>query len=178
MPRLVPLAAIAALTLGATAQSASAAQVFATFYIATPDGPGPKVGSAIIKDSDQGAVIQLNLNGLPPGEHGFHVHDHGSCAPVMRDGMPMPAGGAGGHYDPDLAGRHAGPVGNGHRGDLPFIVVAADGTDRETLVAPRIRDVARLVGHSLMIHAGGDNYADQPAPLGGGGPRLACAVVQ
>lgn len=29
-----------------------------------------------------------------------------------------------------------------------------------------------------MIHAGGDNYADQPAPLGGGGPRLACGVIE
>jgi Cu-Zn family superoxide dismutase len=28
-----------------------------------------------------------------------------------------------------------------------------------------------------MIHAGGDNYADQPAPLGGGGARIACGVI-
>jgi Cu-Zn family superoxide dismutase len=29
-----------------------------------------------------------------------------------------------------------------------------------------------------MVHAGGDNYADQPEPLGGGGPRVACGVVK
>jgi superoxide dismutase, Cu-Zn family len=28
-----------------------------------------------------------------------------------------------------------------------------------------------------MIHAGGDNYADQPQPLGGGGARIACGVI-
>jgi Cu-Zn family superoxide dismutase len=28
-----------------------------------------------------------------------------------------------------------------------------------------------------MIHAGGDNHADHPAPLGGGGMRIACGVV-
>jgi superoxide dismutase, Cu-Zn family len=28
-----------------------------------------------------------------------------------------------------------------------------------------------------MIHAGGDNYADAPKPLGGGGARVACGVV-
>jgi Cu-Zn family superoxide dismutase len=28
-----------------------------------------------------------------------------------------------------------------------------------------------------MIHAGGDNHAEHPAPLGGGGPRIACGVV-
>jgi hypothetical protein len=33
-------------------------------------------------------------------------------------------------------------------------------------------------GRSLLIHAGGDNYADQPAPLGGGGARVACGVIK
>jgi Cu-Zn family superoxide dismutase len=33
-------------------------------------------------------------------------------------------------------------------------------------------------GKALMIHAGGDNYADQPKPLGGGGDRIACGVIQ
>ena len=28
-----------------------------------------------------------------------------------------------------------------------------------------------------MIHAGGDNYSDTPAPLGGGGARIVCGVV-
>jgi putative ABC transport system substrate-binding protein len=28
------------------------------------------------------------------------------------------------------------------------------------------------------IHAGGDNYSDQPAPLGGGGARIACGVAK
>jgi Cu-Zn family superoxide dismutase len=28
-----------------------------------------------------------------------------------------------------------------------------------------------------MLHAGGDNYADQPAALGGGGGRMACGIV-
>ena len=31
---------------------------------------------------------------------------------------------------------------------------------------------------ALMLHAGGDNYSDQPAPLGGGGARMACGVAQ
>jgi Cu-Zn family superoxide dismutase len=29
-----------------------------------------------------------------------------------------------------------------------------------------------------MIHAGGDNYADAPAPLGGGGPRIVCGLIE
>jgi Cu-Zn family superoxide dismutase len=33
-------------------------------------------------------------------------------------------------------------------------------------------------GRSIVIHAGGDNYSDQPAPLGGGGARIACGVAK
>jgi len=29
-----------------------------------------------------------------------------------------------------------------------------------------------------MIHAGSDNYADEPKPLGGGGSRVACGVIE
>ena len=169
---------VAALALGLSAQAAAAATAFANLYLATPDGRGAAVGSAIFTEGGSGAHIRLNLHGLPPGEHGFHVHSKGSCDPNMKDGQPVAAGAAGGHHDPDLTGHHEGPAGHGHLGDLPYLTVAADGTDHETLEAPRILDVASLKGHALVIHAGGDNYADQPAPLGGGGARIACGVIQ
>jgi Cu-Zn family superoxide dismutase len=56
------------------------------------------------------------------------------------------------------------------------VTVAADGTVKASLTAPRIKDVTALRGHALMLHAGGDNYTDTP-PLGGGGARLACGVL-
>ena len=28
-----------------------------------------------------------------------------------------------------------------------------------------------------MVHMGGDNHSDHPAPLGGGGARVACDVI-
>jgi len=45
------------------------------------------------------------------------------------------------------------------------------------LVVPHLT-VADVKGRSIMIHAGGDNYSDQPAPLGGGGARIACGVAK
>jgi Cu-Zn family superoxide dismutase len=45
------------------------------------------------------------------------------------------------------------------------------------VVAPHLK-VDDLQGHSIMIHMGGDNYSDQPAPLGGGGARIACAAFK
>jgi Cu/Zn superoxide dismutase len=38
--------------------------------------------------------------------------------------------------------------------------------------------VADVRGHSIMIHAGGDNYSDQPELFGGGGARIACGVAK
>jgi len=45
-----------------------------------------------------------------------------------------------------------------------------------TRLAPHLK-VRDLHGHALMIHAGGDNYDDTPAPLGGGA-RIACGVIK
>jgi Cu-Zn family superoxide dismutase len=83
---------------------------------------------------------------------------------------------AGGHLDPAKTGKHLGPEGKGHLGDLPVLTVASDGTARQAVVAPRLK-MADLHNRALMIHAGGDNYADEPEPLGGGGARIACGVV-
>jgi superoxide dismutase, Cu-Zn family len=32
-------------------------------------------------------------------------------------------------------------------------------------------------GRSFVVHEGGDNFSDQPKPLGGGGARIACGTV-
>ncbi len=83
---------------------------------------------------------------------------------------------AGGHLGPAKTGRHGEPWGDGHLGDLPGLVVLGDGQATYPVLAPRLTldDVKR---RSLMIHVGGDNHADHPAPLGGGGARLACGVI-
>ncbi|MFP5305560.1 MAG: superoxide dismutase family protein, partial [Gammaproteobacteria bacterium] len=47
---------------------------------------------------------------------------------------------------------------------------------RQPVLAPRI-EPQQIEGHALMIHAGGDNYSDQPQKLGGGGARIACGVA-
>jgi Cu-Zn family superoxide dismutase len=160
------------------AAGAMAAELRADMHRATPSGPGEAVGTVAIADGAQGAVVRTDLKGLPPGQRGFHIHEHGSCEPGPVNGKIQPAGAAGGHFDPRDTSRHAGPHGDGHLGDLPVLQVAPDGTARETLAAPRIRDVSVLRGRTVMIHAGGDNYSDRPEPLGGGGGRIACGVLQ
>jgi hypothetical protein len=49
--------------------------------------------------------------------------------------------------------------------------------DIKAVTVPHLT-LADVKGRSIMIHVGGDNYSDQPAPLGGGGARIACGVVK
>lgn len=157
---------------------AGAAELRAEMKKATPTGPGEAIGTVTITDSAAGAVVKTQLRELPAGPHGFHVHENGSCEPTTANGQPVPAGGAGGHFDPQKAGKHEGPEGAGHLGDLPLLQAGTDGAANQTLAAPHIKDVAALKGKAVMIHAGGDNYSDQPAALGGGGSRIACGMLE
>ncbi|MDQ8031086.1 superoxide dismutase [Cu-Zn] SodC1 [Bordetella genomosp. 1] len=143
-----------------------------------PKGVEKAAGSVKIEDSKYGAVLTPNLTGLPPGVHGFHLHEKPSCDTTEADGKPVPGGGAGGHWDPDKTGAHKGPYDDsGHKGDLPAIYVTADGKATYPVLAPRLK-AADFKGHALMVHAGGDNHSDHPEKLGGGGARLACGVVK
>lgn len=156
---------------------AAAADLTARMERATPTGPGEAIGTITVSAGAGGAVFKLDLKGLPPGPHGFHVHANNACGPTTVNDAAVPAGAAGGHWDADKTGKHEGPTGHGHGGDLPVLDVGIDGTAKQSLTAPRITEVAALKGHAIVIHAGGDNYSDQPAPLGGGGARLACGII-
>ena len=167
---------LAAAMVAAFALPAAAAEVSVKVYKVDDKGTGEMIGKVYFADSDKGLVIKPRLKGLSPGDHGFHVHANRSFKPAKSpEGKMVPGLGAGGHYDPDKSGKHEGPTGKGHLGDLPALKVGADGTVKGTLMAPRLK-VADLKKHSLMIHAGGDNYSDQPAALGGGGARVACGA--
>ncbi len=71
-----------------------------------------------------------------------------------------------------------GPYGNGHLGDLPVLKVNERGGATESVIAPHLKSLNEVKNHALMIHVGGDNYSDNPKPLGGGGARFACGVIK
>jgi Cu-Zn family superoxide dismutase len=171
---------LSALAVGATssALAQSSPGLHAAMALATPSGPGASVGEITMTQTPSGVMFSVDLHGLTPGPHGFHIHANPSCAPTVTPEKTTPAGAAGGHLDPAKTALHMGPMGEGHLGDLPVVQVDAGGDAHLILTAPRITSLDQLRGHSLMIHAGGDNYSDQPAPLGGGGARLACGVIE
>ena len=157
---------------------ALAASTTVEMNMVTDQSVGQSIGEVTISETDKGLEFAPDLKALPPGEHGFHVHANGSCQPAIKDGKATAAGAAGGHFDPQKTGKHEGPEGNGHLGDLPVLVVNNDGKATDPVVAPRIKKLSEIEGRALMIHIGGDNMSDSPKPLGGGGDRYACGVIK
>lgn len=177
MKRQLLLASLFAVSaIAAVPIAAQAAETTVTLNIAEPKGQGAAVGTVRIVETPYGLAFYPQLTGLPPGLHGFHVHENPSCAPGEQGGNPVPALAAGGHLDPLGTKKHGEPWGDGHLGDLPALYVAADGSASNPVLAPRLK-LSDVRNHALMVHAGGDNHADHPAPLGGGGLRMACGVI-
>ncbi len=171
------LSLLTATLLAAGIGTAVAATATAAIKSINATGVAGSLGTVTFADSAGGLVITPKLSGLPPGEHGFHIHDKGDCGPGLNEGRPAAGFAAGGHYDPAQTKKHLGPLSTaGHRGDLPVLVVDNAGNASEAVTAPHLT-VEQIRGRSIMIHAGGDNYSDTPKPLGGGGARIACGVV-
>lgn len=160
---------ILALLFGVLSSNTYAARLTVPVYL-TAEGGVQQIGTVTIESKWGGLLFSPQLEGLPsgPGIHGFHIHEHASCADHGKD--------AGGHLDPKHTGKHEGPYGKGHLGDLPVLIVDSEGKATVSVLAPRLH-MADIVGHTLMIHEGGDNYSDKPEN-GGGGARIACGVIK
>ncbi|SKA84786.1 superoxide dismutase, Cu-Zn family [Thiothrix eikelboomii] len=174
MKALFQLSLVAACLVCSAAQ---AAELSVSLQAVDDKGSGGELGQVVISETAYGLVFTPNLAGLPAGLHGFHLHENPSCEPKEKDGKMTAALGAGGHYDPAKTGKHDLPWGEGHLGDLPALYVDTEGKATNPVLAPRLK-MADLSGRALMIHAGGDNHSDHPAPLGGGGARMACGVIK
>ena len=162
--------------IAAALPAAAMAQYKVEMNMVDQRGVAAPVGTVTITESGQGVQLAPDLKGLPAGEHGFHVHEFANCGAKEKDGKMSAAEMAGGHWDPDKHGKHGKPGAGGHKGDLPALKVGADGSARQAIKAPNLK-LSDLRNKSLMIHAGGDNYSDQPKPNGGGGERIACGVI-
>lgn len=116
-------------------------------------------------------MVHATVSGLKPNaEHGFHVHETGSCA--STDGTS-----AGGHFNPD--GKPHGPQNAAHHaGDMPSLKTDAQGVaDMKFMLAgPTVSaGPASVVGRAVIVHAQPDDFVTQPT--GNAGARLGCGVI-
>lgn len=129
---------------------------------------GKDIGTITADNTIYGLLLTPHLHGLPPGVHGFHIHQFPCCNNHAQA--------AGGHYDPVETNEHLGPYRAGHMGDMPVLIVNQQGKATLPVLAPRLT-LNQIKNRSLMIHASGDNYADIPDENGGGGRRMACGEI-
>jgi superoxide dismutase, Cu-Zn family len=144
---------------------------------------GQPVGTVRLDQEDGAVLVRAGVHDLTPGFHGFHVHAVGVCAPPFTS--------AGGHHNP------GGMTHAGHAGDMPSLLVMADGTGELRFKTDRFT-VAALFdadGSAVIIHANADNFANIPTryhshtedvfgpdsatlATGDSGTRVACGVVR
>lgn len=140
------------------------------------DAAGREAGTASVRQVGSSIRVRVDGANLPPGTHGVHVHQAGSCtAPDFSSAGP--------HWNPTNAqhGRR-NPAGS-HRGDLPNLVVGQNGrgTLEFTIADARLSggDTAMLDakdGASIVIHSAADD--DRTDPSGNSGGRIACGVFR
>lgn len=145
---------------------------------------GKPSGRADLTETPKGVEITISVQGLTPGQHGFHIHANGACAPGPdpATGQTVAFGAAGGHFDPGLSRNHGQPgepAHQGHVGDLPNITVGADGAGSLRYLRPGVtlsRQPDSVFGRALVVHERADDYATDPA--GNSGGRVLCGVIE
>ncbi|TVQ07086.1 MAG: superoxide dismutase family protein [Leptolyngbya sp. DLM2.Bin27] len=140
------------------------------------DNSGVAIGTVQVEQGHQGVLINLKAQDLPPGYHGMHFHAVGDCSDLAAFKS------AGGHVNPfDQPHGFRNPAGP-HEGNLPNLVVTADGTVEVELYSDLVAldaGAAKLLdddGTALIIHTDKDDHYSQP--IGGSGGRIACAVIR
>ena len=136
---------------------------------------GETIGTATVTEAPNGVLIRAEASNLPPGTHGFHVHETGQCD--AASGFES----AGGHYNPTDAQHGYLVEGGPHAGDMPNQTVGEDGRLVAEVFNPMLSFEGENTlfdddGSALMIHGMADDYRTQDS--GDAGERIACAVIQ
>lgn len=160
------------LTAGAQADTEISTRGQANIY--STDAPSELLGTATFVPTENGLQVNASLSDVPPGYHGFHIHEFGSC----DDGGTA----AGGHFDP-LDTQHGylpeEGLDNAHAGDLGNILVLSNGSGTLQETIPDLSLAAdeelAIAGHAVILHANRDDFGQ---PTGNAGGRIACGVIE
>lgn len=139
------------------------------------DVHGDSLGKIMLEEKADGMNISGDLEGLPPGQHAFHIHNKGVCE--IPDFLS-----AGDHFNPDDKEHGLLNPKGPHAGDLPNLIVDEEGKANVdfTVGTVTLKEEGNTTlytqdGTSLVIHEGPDDGMTQPA--GNGGGRIACGEI-
>jgi superoxide dismutase, Cu-Zn family len=127
-------------------------------------------GVVVFTQTVSGIKVVADIQGLPAGKHGFHIHECGDCSSI--DGTS-----AGGHFNPE-GKTHGSPMDMmRHEGDLGNIEADATGKAHLEYVDPMLSFEGNhsIIGRSIIIHKNEDDMKTQPT--GNAGARVACGVI-
>lgn len=133
------------------------------------------VGEAVFVQENGEVTLTANFSGLSEGTHAIHLHENADCS--AEDGTS-----AGGHWNPTFEdhGKWGDDTGY-HKGDIGNFEVDADGNGSITFSTDEWcigcdDDTKNIIGTSLIVHDGTDDFTSQPA--GNAGTRIGCGVIE
>ena len=138
--------------------------------------PDTTVDGTVKFDMDSGGKVKMILDITVPKKAGksigVHIHEHGNCSDTAML--------AHGHWNPTNAQHGKWGSASFHAGDIGNIKLNAKGkatmsltTDLWTLGGKPDKN---LLGRSIIIHGGIDDYKTQPT--GNSGTRIGCGVIK
>ncbi|HEY7529169.1 MAG TPA: superoxide dismutase family protein [Gemmatimonadota bacterium] len=136
---------------------------------------GQEVGTATLVEEGDRVRVEVDVSGLPAGEHGIHVHQTGACEPPSFES-------AGEHVNPESRQHGLENPQGPHAGDLPNLEVGQDGRGRLDTATDRLSlsggpaNPLDADGSALVVHAGRDDQRTDPS--GNSGDRIACGVIE
>ena len=133
-------------------------------------------GTVIFEETHNGIKIKVDIEGLSPGKHGFHIHETGNLLDKCKKCK--------GHFNPTNQ-VHGGPNSkNRHIGDLGNITANQTGICKTQFIDNKIKLTGRkfnIIGRTIVIHKNEDNLGvpkdEESLMTGKAGERLDCAVI-
>jgi superoxide dismutase, Cu-Zn family len=139
------------------------------------DPAGRLMARSTASQVGDGIRVRVEAAGLAPGTYAAHVHAVGRCDPPGFDS-------AGPHWNPTNREHGSNNPRGMHKGDLPNLIVGANGEGSFEYSIPQARlaggPMAMLDadGAAVVIHANPDDYRTDPS--GNSGARIACGVYR
>jgi superoxide dismutase, Cu-Zn family len=147
-----------------------AAEITKAVAVITPT-PTSKVAGVVLFEKVSGGVkVTVNISGLTPGKHGFHIHEFGDCStPDFTSAGP--------HFMMPGESHGAPMTATSHKGDMGNLDADSTGTAHLEWTDAHISfsGPMSILGRAVIVHEKEDDLKTQPT--GNSGARIACAVI-